>query len=200
MFCQSSSEISTLSSSSHFSFIYLFECLSLMFEMILLLLSLYALIMIWMTLFHAHHTFLPTTVSLNRQRLLATWASRTNTQTAVCNRPFAVPPQCRSVFRWTFLSRSAARLCSPQWSSVVTTPPLQTSKMFWSPGGTGPSARTLCWSTTPQVSSNPRSKRERERLLIYICSMTCRGKDVMFLQMDSCSLRIFTNARTKKFQ
>lgn len=59
--------------------------------------------------------------------------------------------QFRCASRWLFPSRSAASHCLVQWFSVVTSPPLQTSRMFWSPGDSSPSARTLFWSTTLPV-------------------------------------------------
>lgn len=79
----------------------------------------------------------------------------------ISNCLFVVSSQCPSVFRSLFLTSSAAQLCLPQSSSAVTTAPQQTSKMFWSPGGTSPSVRTLCWITIPQVRNNPHTKRER---------------------------------------
>lgn len=102
-----------------------------------------------------------------------------------------------------FLSRSAPQLCLPQWSFVVITPPLQTSKMFWSPGGSSPSARTLCWSITPQVRQNPATLGESEmerKVMVYLqCKINVSALHCCHTNRKLyCSLKIRVYSRIKK--
>lgn len=107
------------------------------------------------------------------------------------------------------LSRSAAQHCLPRWSSAATSPPLQTSKMFWLLGGTSPSARTLCWSTTPQASGHPltpQHEADEELLvkemclfvLVILCSLWMLVEMPVFQVLDGVLMLVSCYVLTKK--